>query len=93
MISSKVGFVVYGVHKDGLLDPMGTEFIDYKIIEDSKKALRDKGLTLVENDLIVATKEESRQVICSLAKDDDIDCLVLFSGTWVWSAHMIASIR
>jgi len=93
MINAKVGFVVYGVHKDGLLDPSGTEFIDYKLIESSKKALRDKGLNLVENDLIVATKDECRKVICSLAKDDDIDCLVLFSGTWVWSAHMIASIR
>jgi len=93
MISAKVGFVVYGVHKDGLKDPAGTEFIDYKLIESSKKALKKKGLTLVENDLIVATKDESRQVICSLAKQDDIDCLVLFSGTWVWSAHMIAAIR
>jgi len=93
MIKSKVAFVVYGVHKDGLKDPAGTEFIDYKLIEKSKDALRNKGLTLVENDLIVAEKYESKEVICNLAKDDSIDCLVLFSGTWVWAAHMIASIR
>ena len=32
MIKPKVGFIVYGVHKDGLLDPMGTPFIDDKLI-------------------------------------------------------------
>jgi len=93
MIHAKVGFVTYGVHKDGLLDPMGNLFIDYDIIERSKQALKDSGLELVENDLIVATKEEARNVILPLAKDDSIDCLVLFSGTWVWAAHMIQAIR
>lgn len=93
MIHAKVGFVVYGVHKDGLKDPMGDLFIDYDVIERSKQALRDNGLELVENDLIVATKQEAKDVILPLAKDDSIDCLVLFSGTWVWSAHMIAAIR
>jgi hypothetical protein len=28
MITPKVGFIVYGVHKDGLVDPMGAPFID-----------------------------------------------------------------
>ena len=28
MIQPTVGFIVYGVHKDGLKDPMGTPFID-----------------------------------------------------------------
>ena len=93
MISSNAAFVVYGVHKDGLLDPMGAPFIDCRIVEESKKALRAKGLTLVDEDLVVASKAESREVICSLAKRDDIDCLVLFSGTWVWAAHMIAAVR
>jgi len=93
MISARTAFVVYGVHKDGLRDPMGNLFIDSQIIDRSKKALMDKGITLVENNLIVATKSEARQVICGLAKDDDIDCLILFSGTWVWAAHMIAAIR
>lgn len=93
MLSAKVAFVVYGVHKNGLKDPSGNVFIDSQIMNHSKKALRDKGVTLVEEDLIVATKPEAQQVICGLAKKDDIDCLVLFSGTWVWAAHMIAAIR
>ena len=83
MLIAKAAFVVYGVHKDGLKDPMGTTFINSQIIESSKNALRNKGVTLVENDLIIATKQEAREVICGLAKQDDIDCLVLFSGTWV----------
>ena len=93
MIYAKVGFVVYGVHKDGLKDPSGDLFIDYDIIARSKQALKDEGLQLVENDLIVSTKAEAKEVICNLAKDDSVDCLVLFSGTWIWSAHMIAAIR
>ena len=24
---------------------------------------------------------------------DDLDCLVLFSGTWVWAAHLIPALR
>lgn len=93
MIQTKAAFVVYGVHKDGLLDPMGTPFIDDAVIARSKKALADRGITLAESDLIVATKKEAKDVLCALAKDDSIDCLVLFSGTWVWAAHMIAAIR
>lgn len=93
MITSKAAFIVYGVHKDGLCDPDGNLFIDYDIIENSKKALKDQGVTLVEQDLIVATKKEAADTFLPLAKDDSIDTLVLFSGTWVWAAHMIGAIR
>ncbi|MBN2050666.1 MAG: hypothetical protein JW760_09495 [Spirochaetales bacterium] len=93
MIKAKAAFIVYGVHKDGLKDPMGGLFIDDGIIEKSKKALVDQGIELIENDLVVATKQEAKQVICSLAKDDGLDCLVLFSGTWIWAANMVGAIR
>jgi len=93
MISARIGFVVYGVHKDGLKDPMGDLFIDDSIIERSKQALKDKGLELVDNDLVVATKKEAINSICSLAKDDSIDALVLFSGTWVWASNLVGAIR
>ena len=93
MIRAKVGFVVYGVHKDGLRDPSGEPFIDEEAVSRSKQALRDAGLELVTNDLIVATREEAKQAILPLAKDDSVDCLVLFSGTWVWAAHMVGAIR
>jgi len=39
MNKTRVGFIVYGVHKDGLLDPLGTPFIDNKLIENAKSAL------------------------------------------------------
>ncbi len=93
MLHAKVGFVVFGVHKDGLKDPMGDLFIDNGVIERSKQALRENGIELLENDLIVSTKREAREVILPLAKDESVDALILFSGTWVWSAHMIGAIR
>lgn len=58
MVNTKAGFIVFGVHKDGLEDPMGTPFIDDDIIEKSKQILRENGLDLVEYDIVLATKEE-----------------------------------
>jgi L-arabinose isomerase len=93
MLKVKAGFVVYGVHKDGLCDPLGTPFIDEKIVDASKKALMAEGISLAEHKTVVATKQEAKEALLPLAKDDSVDCLVLFSGTWVWSAHMIAAVR
>ena len=47
MIEPKVGFIVYGVHKDGLQDPMGQPFIDEAIVQRSKEVLTRAGLKLV----------------------------------------------
>ena len=93
MITPKAGFIVYGVHKDGLYDPMGTPLIDDAIIASSKKALRDRGIDIVEHDVVVASKDESRAALKTMKDDDNIDCVILFSGTWIWSAHIIAAIR
>lgn len=93
MIRAKVGFIVYGVHKDGLPDPMGTPFIDESVVANAKKALINSGLDLVEHDLVIASKKESRACFDKFKKMNDVDALVLFSGTWVWAAHLIAAIR
>ncbi len=93
MVKSKAAFVVYGVHKDGLCDPDGNLFIDEGLILNSKEALKNQGVELVTPELIIATKQEAKEIILPLAKDDSIDTLVLFSGTWVWAAHMIAAVR
>jgi L-fucose isomerase-like protein len=93
MIKAKVGFIVYGVHKDGLPDPMGTPFIDDSIVAGAKKALRNSGLDLVEHDLVIASKKEAKECFDKFKKMNDVDALVLFSGTWVWAAHLIAAIR
>jgi L-fucose isomerase-like protein len=93
MSRAKVGFIVYGVHKDGLLDPMGTPFIDDQLIDKCKKSLTDAGLELVEHDLIIASKKEARECFSRFKKMDDIDAVILFSGTWVWAAHLIGPIR
>ena len=60
MITPTAGFIVYGVHKDGLKDPMGAPFIDEAIVEKSKKALRDQGIRLIEHDVVIASKQEAK---------------------------------
>ena len=37
MIRPTTGFIVYGVHKDGLQDPMGPPFIDEAIVARSQR--------------------------------------------------------
>jgi L-fucose isomerase-like protein len=93
MITPKAGFIVFGVHKDGLQDPMGQAFIDDAVVTAAKKALAARGIELVENDLVVASKAETQTALGTMKKRDDIDCVILFAGTWVWAAHMIAAIR
>jgi len=93
MIKPKVGFIVCGVHKDGLADPMGTPFIDDQLIAGAEQALRQAGLELIEHDVILATKKEAREGLARFKKMDDLDAVVLFSGTWVWAAHMIGAVR
>jgi L-fucose isomerase-like protein len=93
MIKPKVGFIVYGVHKDDLQDPLGVPFIDDVVIRNAKKALRTAGLELLEHDLIIASKGEARQCFSKFKKMEDVDAVILFSGTWVWAAHLIAALR
>ncbi len=93
MITPKIGFIVYGVHKDGLKDPMGTPFIDDGLIHKAKTALRDAGMDLVEHETIIASKAEARYCFARYKKMDDVDAVILFSGTWVWAAHLIGAIR
>lgn len=93
MIKTKVAFVVYGVHKDGLLDPAGTPFVDDALIERSKEALRSAGLDIIEYGTIIASKKEAKECLGALKKMDELDAVVLFSGTWVWAAHLAAAVR
>jgi hypothetical protein len=89
----KVAFIVFGVHKDGLLDPMGAPFIDDALIARARDALRAAHVDLVEHDVILATKAEARTCLEKFKKQDDVDAIVLFSGTWVWAGHLMAYLR
>jgi len=93
MIKAKVGFIVYGVHKDGLPDPMGTPFIDDSIVAGAKNALKASGVDLVEYNLVIASKKEAGECFDKFKKMNDVDAVVLFSGTWVWAAHLVGAIR
>ncbi len=92
MIAPRVGFITYGVHKDGLLDPMGTPFIDDKLIGKAKDALRREGLELVEHEIVIASKAEAKECFAKFKKMDDLDAIILFSGTWVWAAHLTGAL-
>ena len=93
MLKTKVGFIVYGIHKDGLRDPMGQVFIDEELIKNSKDVLISKGIELDSYDIVIASKNEAIEAFSKYKKDDSIDAVVLYSGTWVWSANMLAAIR
>jgi len=93
MIRPTIGFLVYGVHKDGLLDPMGQPFIDDALVARAKQTLRDQGLELIEHDTVLATKQEARAALKKMKDDDRVCGVVLFSATWVWAAHLVAAVR
>src|SRR5215471_11501392 len=93
MIEPRVGFVVYGVHKDGLKDPMDQPFIDDKIVERSRNALTQAGLKLVHYELVIASKEEAIAALRRMKNDPQVDAVILLSGTWVWAAHLVGAIR
>ena len=93
MITPKIGFIVFGVHKDGLNDPMGMPFIDEEVIREAKSALQQAGMALVEHEIIIASKKEAKECFARFKKMDDVDAVILFSGTWVWAAHLIGAIR
>ncbi len=93
MIRPTVGFIVYGVHKDGLKDPMGTPFIDQAILSRAKNALRQADIDLVEHPVVIASKQEAVEAFRKMKHDERVDCVVLFSGTWVWAAHLAGAVR
>jgi hypothetical protein len=72
---------------------MGNPFIDDVLIQRAKSDLVTAGLKVVEHGIVVATKEEARAAFKRMKCDDAIDAVVLFSGTWVWAAHLVAAIR
>src|SRR5690242_16367267 len=72
---------------------MGQPFIDEKIVANSKKALTAAGVKLVEHDLVIASKDEAIAALRRMKNDPQVDAVILFSGTWVWAAHLVGAIR
>jgi hypothetical protein len=73
--------------------PWGEPLVDEAIIQKSKQTLKDQSIRLVEHDVVVASKEEVRAALRRMKADDRVDAVILFSGTWVWAAHLIAAVR
>ncbi|HXJ88703.1 MAG TPA: hypothetical protein VMS18_17915 [Candidatus Binatia bacterium] len=93
MIEPTIGFIVYGVHKDGLKDPAGVPFIDDALVERAQQALIAAGVKVVRHETVIASKAEAIAVLRRMKNDPQIDAVVLFSGTWVWAAHLVGAIR
>jgi len=93
VIEPTVGFIVYGVHKDGLKDPMGVPFIDDAVVARSMQALTDAGLKVLRHETVVASKSEAIAALQRMKDDPKVDAVVLFSGTWVWAAHLVGAVR
>src|ERR1700683_4584949 len=72
---------------------MGTPFIDDAVIRRSKKALSAAGLQIVDHDVVVASKKEAETALKKMKSNDAVDAVILFSGTWVWAAHLVGAIR
>ena len=53
-------------------------FINQKIIDESKAAIEAKGVKLVENEIVVAYKQEAREALARLKHDDSVDGVILF---------------
>ena len=67
MLKTKVGFIVYGVHKDGLKILWGKNLSrsgDCSL----KTSVEGKGLELDEHDVIIATKKEAIQALSKYKK-------------------------
>ncbi|MCK4423251.1 MAG: hypothetical protein KAV18_04190, partial [Candidatus Omnitrophica bacterium] len=64
-----------------------------KIVQEAKEALKKQGVELVEYDLVIASKEEARIAMKKMKDNDEVDAVILFSGTWVWASHLIGAIR
>src|SRR6185312_14295617 len=93
MLRPAIGFIVYGVHKDGLKDPMGKPFIDSALVERAKNALRQSDIELIEHEVVIASKQEAVEALRKMKHDERLDAVVLFSGTWVWAAHLAGAVR
>jgi L-fucose isomerase-like protein len=72
---------------------MGAPFIDEAIVRNAKEALTKAGIRLLQHDVVVATKEEARAALKKMKSEGSVDVVVLFSGTWVWAAHLVGAVR
>src|SRR3972149_1935394 len=93
MLQTKVGFIVYGVHKDGLADPMGRPFIDEARMTAARQALEGvPGFEVVPHEIAIASRDEARRAFARM-KAEAVDAVVLCTGTWVWAAPLVGAIR
>ena len=43
--------------------------------------------------MVIATKQEAIEALHKMKSDPRVDAVMLFSGTWIWAAHLVGAIR
>ena len=92
MITPKVGFVVYGAHK-GMVDNNNLPYIDTGLIDKACDALKKNDVNLVVCNKIISDKREARDTLNVFKNNKSLDCIILFTGSWVWAANLVSAIR
>ncbi len=93
MIKPKMGFLIFAQHKENTATHDGNPHMDFPLFEKCKDAIRSYGIELVCEEVVIRDKEEAKVAMRKFRNDDSIDGVILFSGSWMWSANIIASIR
>ena len=93
MIKPRIGFLIFGQHKDGTHTHVGGPHMDYLLFDKCKDAVRSYGIELVCEEVVIRDKDEAKAALRKFRIDDDLDGVILFSGTWVWSSNLIAAVR
>src|SRR5690606_21824263 len=89
----KVGFIVCASHKDGIKDPNGNEYVDSSLIADCQNQLKELGIDCIKYPIVVANKKEAKEAFMSFAKNDEVQSIIIFPGTWNWVGNLTAAIR
>jgi L-fucose isomerase-like protein len=89
----KTGFVVCASHKDGILDPQGRPYVDRELVNACQDSLMEWGIECVEYPVVVASKMEARAAFDAMLKNDQVQSIIIFPGTWSWVANLTAAIR
>lgn len=93
MIKPRIGFLIFGQHKDGTHTHVGGPHMDYVLFDKCKDAVRSYGIELVCEEVVIRDKDEAKVALRKFRIDDELDGVILFSGTWVWSSNLIAAVR
>jgi len=87
----RVGFLAFGVHV-GVKDFTEQLFVQDQHQNAAVKALEKAGIEVEPYPEVVYLRAAALQAVRDL-NTRDLDCLILYSATWVWSAELVQATR